>query len=336
MASIYKTADGNWRAQVRKRGVTKSATFPRKSEATAWAAQIESALSSNAGTITAPASMTLADVITAYSGQVKTGRTVQANLKRATGMIGKTTVRNLSAITFQTFISDRLKDGASGQTIAGDLSALSSVLRWARRAKTIDINEHLAADARRSLTARKLGTRSNKRDRMPTADEFEAVLANLKTTLPVEEIARFAKVSAMRLSEITSIYIEDISWNQSYVRLRHRKSPTGRDTAANVPVIDEGMAILRKASQGRSEGLLWPYNSRSIGTAWRNAAKRAGLAGLRFHDLRRAATTDLAKLGLSTPILRTVTGHQSIASLENYLAIDTDDFHAAYRKAKEQ
>lgn len=238
MASIYKTADGTWRAQVRKRGVTKSATFSKKSDATAWAVQIEAALSGNTGTITPPASMTLADAIAAYTEQIKIGRTVQANLKRASVMIGKTTLRDINDMTFQRFITSRLKDGASGQTVSGDLSALSSVLRWVRRAKTIDINEHLAADARRSLTARKISTRSNKRDRMPTAEEFEAVLANLNTTLPVAEIARFARISAMRLSEITSIRIEDISWNQGYVRLQHRKSPKGGDTAANVPVID--------------------------------------------------------------------------------------------------
>ena len=130
--------------------------------------------------------------------------------------------------------------------------------------------------------------------------------------------------------------IENIKHNEGAVFLPHRKTPTGADTAALVPVLPEAMQILTEAAQGRSEGRVWPYNSQSVSTAWARAATAVGLKGLRLHDMRRAATTDLAKIGLSAPLIQTVTGHKSLSSLQHYLAISPEDFHKAYANAKRQ
>ena len=341
MATIFKTKDGRWRAQVRKTGLpSKSRNFTRKADANAWAAQMEAAMSGSAGTITAPSAMTMAMLIQAYQRDVKVGRTTNANLERISLAIGSVPVRKFNEITVQTFVDTRIKEGITGATIAGDLSALSSVLRYARRAKHIGIDDGIAAAARRGLTARKISTRSKMRSRIPTPEEFERVIAHIeanpRNTIPTAQIARFLRHSAMRLSEATSITIDNIRHNEGAVFLPHRKTPTGADTAALVPVLPEAMRILTEAAQGRSEGRVWPYNSQSVSTAWARAATAVGLKGLRLHDMRRAATTDLAKIGLSLPLIQSVTGHKSLSSLQHYLAISPSDFHAAYAKAKRQ
>ena len=341
MATIFKTKDGRWRAQVRKTGLpSRSRNFARKADANAWAAQMEAAMSGSAGTITAPSAMTMAMLIQAYQRDVKVGRTTNANLERISLAIGSVPVRRFNEITVQTFVDARIKEGITGATIAGDLSALSSVLRYARRAKYIDIDDNIAAAARRGLTARKISTRSKMRSRIPTPEEFERVIAHIeanpRNTIPTAQIARFLRHSAMRLSEATSITIENIRHNEGAVFLPHRKTPTGADTAALVPVLPEAMQILTEAAQGRSEGRVWQYNSQSVSTAWARAAASVGLKGLRLHDMRRAATTDLAKIGLSLPLIQSVTGHKSLSSLQHYLAISPSDFHAAYANAKRQ
>ena len=341
MATIFRTKDGRWRAQVRKSGMpSRSRNFARKADANAWAAQMESAMSGNAGTIVAPSAMTMAHLIHAYQRDVKTGRTTNANLERISKAIGDVPVRKFNEITVQTFVDTRIKEGITGSTIAGDLSALSSVLRYARRAKHIDIDDGIAAAARRGLTARKISTRSKMRSRIPTPEEFQRVIdhieANPRNIIPTSQIARFLRYSAMRLSEATSITVENIKRNEGAVFLPHRKTPNGADTAALVPILSEAMQILIEASQGRTEGRVWPYNSRSISTAWARSAKAVGLQGLRLHDMRRAATTDLAKIGLSAPLIQSVTGHKSLHSLQHYLAISPEDFHKAYAQAKRQ
>ncbi len=53
-------------------------------------------------------------------------------------------------------------------------------------------------------------------------------------------------------------------------------------------------------------------------TAWRNLTKKAGLPGLRFHDLRHHAITELAESGASDQTIMAIAGHVSRRVLERY------------------
>jgi integrase len=53
-------------------------------------------------------------------------------------------------------------------------------------------------------------------------------------------------------------------------------------------------------------------------TAWRTLAKKAGLPGFRFHDLRHCAITQLAENGTSDSTIMAIAGHVSRRMLERY------------------
>src|SRR6266566_9689795 len=53
-------------------------------------------------------------------------------------------------------------------------------------------------------------------------------------------------------------------------------------------------------------------------TAWRNLTKKAGLPGLRFHDLRHHAITELAESQTSDAVIMGIAGHVSKKMLEHY------------------
>ena len=53
-------------------------------------------------------------------------------------------------------------------------------------------------------------------------------------------------------------------------------------------------------------------------TAWRKLTLKAGLAGLRFHDLRHHAITELAESGASEQTIMAIAGHVSRRMLERY------------------
>ena len=53
-------------------------------------------------------------------------------------------------------------------------------------------------------------------------------------------------------------------------------------------------------------------------TAWRKLTRKAGLAGLRFHDLRHHAITELAESGASEQTIMAIAGHVSRRMLERY------------------
>jgi len=66
-------------------------------------------------------------------------------------------------------------------------------------------------------------------------------------------------------------------------------------------------------------------------SAWRTLAKKAGLPGFRFHDLRHCAITQLAENGTSDSTIMAIAGHVSRRMLERYSHVRMD----AKRKAME-
>jgi integrase len=65
--------------------------------------------------------------------------------------------------------------------------------------------------------------------------------------------------------------------------------------------------------------------------AWRNLTRKAGLGGLRFHDLRHHAITELAESGESEQTILAIAGHVDRRMLERYSHIRME----AKRKALE-
>jgi integrase len=53
-------------------------------------------------------------------------------------------------------------------------------------------------------------------------------------------------------------------------------------------------------------------------TAWRSLTKEAGLRGLRFHDLRHTAITELSERDTSDMTIMSIAGHVSWRMLEHY------------------
>ena len=359
MATISKLPSGKYRAQVRKQGIYKARSFDRKADAKAWSADIERAISqgSHAGTISTMG-LTLGDLIgvpeateaekerlknegkkpekpSGYLGEVKTGRTTRATLLRIKGgALGKVKLKHLDAVHLAEFISRRRKDGITGATLAGDLSALSSVLKWGRRIKKHDINEKLAAEARGDLTAAHIDTRSKERKRIPTDDELAALVSyfdgNPRQTIPMGDIVKFGLASAMRLSEICRIRIEDFDREARTVVIRARKDP--KHKARNdqeVPLVGVAFDLALKYAGDREKGFIFPYEARSASTAFTRAVQKLGIEDLRFHDLRHGGITALFRAGLSIPLVAVVSGHKDWRHLKRYTQLGAADVHNA-------
>ncbi|RJF87706.1 integrase [Oleomonas cavernae] len=79
-----------------------------------------------------------------------------------------------------------------------------------------------------------------------------------------------------------------------------------------------------------------PWTAYGFRAAWRAAVKRAGIANLRFHDLRGTAVVRLARAGCTVPEICAVTGHslshaRSILE-KHYLGFDSQVGAAAIAK----
>lgn len=68
-------------------------------------------------------------------------------------------------------------------------------------------------------------------------------------------------------------------------------------------------------------------------TAWRAIRDKANLPGLRFHDLRHTAITELAEMGVPDSVLKSIAGHITQRMLEHYSHIRMNARMNAKRQA---
>jgi integrase len=64
--------------------------------------------------------------------------------------------------------------------------------------------------------------------------------------------------------------------------------------------------------------LLFPVTANAFRLAWERLRRRAGIAGLRFHDLRHEAVSRFFEKGLSMPEVASISGHRDPRMLMRY------------------
>ncbi len=113
------------------------------------------------------------------------------------------------------------------------------------------------------------------------------------------------------------------AYDGQWIKLQQSKTgmkvavPVSRDLQATIETMPRWSPIMLTSNLGR------PWTSDGLRTSWHKAAKRAGITGLTFHDLRGTAVTRLAEAGCTEAEIAAITGHslKSVgAILDRYLA----------------
>lgn len=208
------------------------------------------------------------------------------------------------------------------QTVGNYMSHLSAVFALARPAWGVPLDkatmqEALVACKRLGITAK-----SGKRDRRPTVDEMNALMAHFEDrhirrgTIPMHAISAFAMFSSRRQEEIIRLARADYEPEHDRILVRDMKHPgekRGNDVWCEVP--PEAARIID--AWGKAP-ILFPYTTDAISAAFTRACKLLGIEDLHFHDLRHEAASRLFENGRTIPQVASVTGHRSWASLQRY------------------
>jgi integrase len=80
---------------------------------------------------------------------------------------------------------------------------------------------------------------------------------------------------------------------------------------------------------GQSAGMAGEKPRADLNKPWRSIAKRAGLAGLRIHDLRHTHASFGAGADLGLPIIGKLLGHAHASTTQRYAHLDTDPLRRA-------
>lgn len=345
MATFTQLPSGNWRVQVRRKQSYVSETFRRHHDATRWALATERGIDVGE----APTKRTQVDPTTfehlidlhvddMCEVRKAPGRSKHATLEMLRNKLGKVQIKDLTRERFIQFGKDRAKGGAGPPTLSMDLGYVKLVVSHAAAVHGVPVKVEPVDLARIALKRLGLIGKSRERDRRPTHDEIDRIVAyvegNQRQLIPVGRIVRFAIASAMRQEEITRIRWTDVDEANRIVVVRDRKD--SRQKSGNdqrVPLLDvtdlDARAIVREQRRfsGRSDRI-FPYNSRSVGAAFRRACRNLKIPDLRFHDLRHEAASRLFEAGLSIEQVALVTGHKDWKMLKRYTNLRPEDLHA--------
>ncbi|WP_299500802.1 site-specific integrase [uncultured Roseobacter sp.] len=171
-----------------------------------------------------------------------------------------------------------------------------------------------------------------KRERYLTPEELARlgeVLALAETEPEAANCIRLLLLTGCRLSEIQTLKWEYIDFDGSFFRLPDSKTgaklvPVGKaviQTLNDIPRLKNNPYVIA----GRVEG----QHLIDMQKPWRRLRKRAGLEGLRIHDLRHSFASDALQLGQDLPMIGRLLGHTQVQTTARYAHLKTDPIRMA-------
>lgn len=339
MASITKIGK-RWRALVRKGGVTRCMTLGTRAQVAAWAATVENEIEQlKASGFLKPTGLTVGDLIDRYNRELYPLKRWSASKTRDLRILKKKFGADLvSALDHSRIVqafTDMHDAGAGGVGVGARIGYLNRVLETAANLWRINVPLEAARSARAALREAGMITASKQRDRRVSDAEIERVIARLEqmdSALPMRDIIHFAVASAMRVSEICRIRWADLNEADRTIKVRDRKDPRkkiGNDS--EVPLLDfsghDAFAIVMR--QPRTKECIFPFNCRTVGKYFIDAALFLEIPDLNFHDLRHEAVSRMfeSKHRYSIPEVAIVSGHKDWGHLKRYTNLRAVDLH---------
>lgn len=324
MGAIQKRGD-RYRALVRKKGHPPlSKSFSKKVLAERWVKETELAIED--GSLTS-SKVTVGKLVQQYREEVNKVRPFDrrriGTLKAIEKAFKGIRLMDLNAKAFMEVITGIANTASTRQE---KVVFLVVALRYMDLVHSVKVPWRDIDSAKKMLSKLGVISRSKERGRRITDDELAAVKAKAESVFPMSDLIDFAVSTAMRLSEIMRIRWEDVDRQKRTVIIRDRKHP--REKKGNdqeVPLLGKAWEVLDR--QPRDGECVFPYNDKSVGTAWRRARDAAGVKGARFHDLRHEGVSRMFEQGYSLPEVAVVSGHRDWNMLRRYTRLKPESLH---------
>jgi integrase len=337
-----KQANGETRytaiVRIRRGGVVihrEAKTFTHRSAALSWAKHREVALE-DPGALARinHEGLTLAELIRWYIDTFeevsKWQRSKQTHLEfLESHIIGETNALKLTTQILLDHVRARRADGTGPATVANDLVWIGVVLRAAKSVKGLPINPGIVKEAQTACRELRLTGKAKKRTRRPTPEELEQLdtffgRRDDRSQIPMRDIMAFAIHSARRQAEICRLEWHDNDDVRRTGVVRDAKHPTDREgNHRRFKFTPEAWAIA--ARQPKTSERIFPWDPKSVGSAFTHACQILGIKNLRFHDLRHEATSRLFERGYQIHEVAQFTLHDSWNELKRYANLRAED-----------
>jgi integrase len=321
MATIEKRGQF-WRVKVRRAGLpAQTKTFNSRTHAQQWARSVESDLDKGIVVDRRTAQrLSLADVLERYRREVTPTKrgAFDENLRLlaiAQRPFARTKMSALTSSLLAAYRDERLKT-VSGATVNREFSVLSHAIETARREWDVYLPTNPCTLVRRPPQGRP-------RDRRFQGDEEERLLAACRAARNkwLAHFVALAIETGMRRGELLGLIWDNVDLERRTAFLPVTKNGESR----GVPLSSRAVAVLRglpASSNGRVFDGLTPL---ALRLSFNRATRRAGITGLRLHDLRHEATSRFFEKGLNVMEVASVTGHKTLQMLKRYTHLSVTD-----------
>ena len=178
--------------------------------------------------------------------------------------------------------------------------------------------------------------KEEKRERFLSSEEFtrlgqvlDEILQDGSETRSAVAAIRLLMLTGCRLMEIQKLRWEDVDLEVSELHL-----PDAKTGGRIVPLAPSAIRLL--ASLPRDEDNPWVIAGRKPGShltdlqhPWRRIRERAGLDGVRIHDLRHSFASRALALGEGLPMIGKLLGHTQVQTTARYAHLARDTVKAS-------
>jgi len=176
------------------------------------------------------------------------------------------------------------------------------------------------------------------RDRFLNADELRAFFAALAVEPdPWPDLFRLALLTGARRANVFAMKWADLELKRGLWRISEAESKS-KEPLLCVLAPDAVGILQHRAETAKGSQYVFPSWGKSGHTAnpqpaWRRILKRAGLANLHLHDLRRTFGSWQAAMGASLSVIGKSLGHRDVATTAIYARLDMDPVRASVNAA---
>jgi integrase len=315
-----------WRVKIRRAGLpAQTRTFDNKALAQQWARSVETGIDNGVVVDRRLAERTsLAEILERYRREVTPTKRGAAddNLRlkaMALRPFARIRMAALKSSHLAAYRDERLKV-VSGATVIREFNILSHAIDTARREWDI----YLPVNHPCTLVRRP--PQSRPRNRRLQGDEEQRLLAVCRAARNpgLVHFVALAIETGMRRGELLALQWANVDLEKRTGFLPITKNGESRC----VPLSSRAIAVLRALPASTTGRVFSELTADALKQSYRRAVRRAGIAGLRLHDLRHEATSRFFEKGLNVMEVASVTGHKTLQMLKRYTHLNAVDLAA--------
>ncbi len=233
-------------------------------------------------------------------------------------------------------IRQRRNAGAGPATAGNDLIWLGVIYKLAPVIWNVPLLIDTINNAKDACRATKLTARAKQRSRRPSLEELNQIMTWLdsrdgRSQTPMVDIVLFSIFSARRESETCRITWKDYNPKKPSVIVRDMKDPRQKKGNDVEVILTEEAAAIVDRQVRTDDARIFPYNPKTVGSAFTRSMHTLEIEDLRFHDLRHEATSRLFELQLDIPQVAQITGHRSWQNLRRYTHLKENGYFDKFK-----